>query len=71
MGTADPGPAKPGQDAPSVPGAGEGDPASVGGWALWCRGGQDEEDVPRLVVPPSTATLATTCTLPTQEPSSS
>lgn len=33
-----PGPAKSGQDALSVPGAGEGDPASVGGWTLWSGG---------------------------------
>lgn len=33
-------------------------------------GGQDEEEEPRLMIPPSMASLARTCALPTQEPSS-
>lgn len=39
------------------------------GFVVW--GGQDEEDVPRLMVPAVMASPAPSCTLPTQEPRAS
>lgn len=40
-------------------------------WEFGLCGMEDEEDVPRLMVPPCMESPAPTCTLPTQEPSAS